>query len=521
MGQFSLLPQDDLDELLRPTSLGFLHDTKQPPVKTTVENYTDQQGLTDQRVTQVSESLPQAPADDSKGTGNAWTLLTDMDDREKEILAYATEEANKLRQMDGVLGTNRGDALMTKVLQRLKLERTNAEDTADRLIAQDFYTDESFPKIIQDAANQGATIEQMGKLSTAYHANNPSMGQTMQQAMFIAQQSWDALPEEEKLNQWKAGVSQGQFVNRKAAELMSSWQSTPESVIEINEAKVETTSLIDINKKINEEIFQLYFDKNQLYSNALIDNQRIDHAINLLESGQLQTGPITRPYMMAKRFFDQAFAGGSDQQREIIGNQKKRFSGLKDMLVRDAEFFDSLATLLGARNIQLTKGNVTEREMMMFLKIAPELSKSPKGNMDLLRILKNINLKILDYKKAAYRYFNEILPETGKPRGWPDVPTEFAQWMIMQPEVAKWENFDTEGPSAGVGGIIPRDAYVTYTELNKPKEGIPANIGAYSVIPEPQGEKGMWGNEDILTPFTYDGKWWIVKDGLLYEVTLN
>ena len=514
MSQFSLLPQQDLDELLKPKSLGFLQEA--PPVKTTVERYTDHDGLTDERVTQVSDSsyTQTGPPDDSGATGNAWTLLTDMDDKEREILAYATERANKLRQGDAVLGTNRGDALMTKVLQRLKLERTNAEDTADRLIARDFYTDESFPAQIREAANQGATITQMGQLSTAYHANNPAMGQKMQQALFIAQQSWNALPEDEKYKQLEQGVSQGDWVNREAADLMATWQTTPTSKIEIKEAEVETKGLIDINKKINQDIYQFVMDPNRVYQDAIVDLQRIDHALAIFDSGTVQTGPLARPMMIFKRFIESSFAGGSDEQRRLIAETRKRTSGLSDINVRDAEYLDSLFTLLGARNIQLTKGNVTEREMLMFLKIAPELTKSVEGNRLLLQILRNINLKTISGRQAALRYINQ--------NGWPSAskgpgsPTAFAQWMLQQPEVTRWLKYDEDG----VGGVIPQEAKDLYFSLDEPKAGIPSVDGDWSVISGAMGVEGEWG-ADTPRPFEYNGKLFIVQGGFLYEVQMN
>ena len=295
MSQFSLLPQQDLDELLKPKSLGFLQEP--PPVKTTVERYTDHDGLTDERVTQVSDSsyTQTSPPDDSGATGNAWTLLTDMDDRETALLAKADEIYKNLKGQDSVLGTSEADSFMTKVLQRLKLDRTNAEDTADRLIAKDFYTDESFPSIIRDAASQGATVEQMGKLSTAYHANNPSMGQTMQQALFIAGESWNALPREEQMRQLEAGLSEGDWVNREAAALMATWQTTPTSKIEINEAQIENQAMLDVNKKINSDIYQFVMDPKRVYQDAIVDLQRIDHAIAIFDSGTVQTGPLARP----------------------------------------------------------------------------------------------------------------------------------------------------------------------------------------------------------------------------------
>ena len=218
--------------------------------------------------------------------------------------------------------------------------------------------------------------------------------------------------------------------------------------------------------------------------------------------------------MIFKRFIESSFAGGTDEQRKLIAETRKRTSGIADISVRDAEYLDSLFTLLGARNIQLTKGNVTEREMLMFLKIAPELSKSVEGNRLLLQILKNINLKIIGGRQAALRYISE--------NGWPSKskgpgsPTDFAQWMLTQPEVTDWLKYDEEG----VGGVIPEDARKVFYDLNEPKEGIPSVEGAWTVISDPMGIEGEWGDDKTMFQAP-NGKYYIVQGGFLYEVTPN
>jgi len=514
MGQFSLLPQQDLEDLLRPKSLGFLQE--QPPVKTTVENFTDQQGQTDQRVTQVSTSLPQTPADDTSSKGNAWTLLTDMDDREKEILSYATKEANKLRQMDSVLGTNRGDALMTKVLQRLKLERTNVEDATDRMLSEEFYTNESFPQAIQKIAEQGATTAQMGKFITAWNSANPQMGAKMQQALFAAQSSYDSLPDDQKRRLLAEGIDEARYVNREAANLIVEWNTAAGTSLTINEAKVENASLINIHKALNKDILEIYNDPQGTYRNASNDLDRINYAIKLMtpiaEGGAgFETGPLTKPWMLFKRFVNQAFSGGSDEQRNIIGESRKFADRFTDINIADAEFLNSLYTLLGARNIALTKGNVTEREMKLFLSIAPELNKSPEGNLFLLKILKNINQKTVDWHRTAMRYFTDVS------QGWPKDPKAWTHWMSQQPDVLKWLNYDEQG----VGGVIPREAFAKYSQPVKPKAGLKTEEGKeYDIVGDVIGVSGQYGAPNPI-PFFYEatGLWFIRnKDGFLQEI---
>jgi hypothetical protein len=295
---------------------------------------------------------------------------------------------------------------------------------------------------------------------------------------------------------------------------MATWQTTPTSKVEINEARIESQAMLDVNKKINQDIYNFMMDPKRVYQDAIVDLERIDHALAIFDSGTVQTGPLARPMMIFKRFIESSFAGGSDEQRKLIAETRKRTSGIADISVRDAEYLDSLFTLLGARNIQLTKGNVTEREMLMFLKIAPELTKSVEGNRLLLQILRNINLKIISGRQAALRYVNL--------NGWPSdakgpkSPTGFAQWMLQQPEVTRWLQYDEEG----VGGIIPQEAKDLYFSLDKPTAGIPSVEGDWSIISGPMGVEGEWG-PDTARPFEYNGELYIVQGGFLYKARMN
>ena len=157
-----------------------------------------------------------------------------------------------------------------------------------------------------------------------------------------------------------------------------------------------------------------------------------------------------------------------------------------------------------------TKGNVTEREMMMFLRIAPELSKTPDGNLILLKILRNMNQKIVDYQSAARRYMAD--------NGFPKDGAAWMTWMQQQPEVIKWL-----GDEDGLGGIIEREWYDRAIKNDEPYQGIPLPTGGFSVIGE--GIPGDWG-ADIAVPFQWQGDdgvmhYYIVKNGLLYEVRVN
>jgi len=145
----------------------------------------------------------------------------------------------------------------------------------------------------------------------------------------------------------------------------------------------------------------------------------------------------------------------------------------------------------------------------MFLRIAPELSKTPEGNLILLKILRNMNQKIVEYQQAARRYMEE--------NGFPSDGAAWMTWMQQQPEVTRWL-----GDEQGLGGIIEREWYDLATKYKEPTGGIPSGVG-FSIIDE--GKPGNWG-ADLDTPFGVMGEdgllhYYIVKNGLLYEVRVN
>jgi hypothetical protein len=253
-------------------------------------------------------------------------------------------------------------------------------------------------------------------------------------------------------------------------------------------------------------------DQDNKYSNAQADLDRIKLSIALLESGNIQTGPLTKPWLSTMRMVNQVFGGGNESQVSKIFDARKQsiMRNANNKQLADYEFFDSLSTLLGARLIQLTKGNVTEREMLMFLRIAPELSKTPEGNLILLKILRNMNQKIVEYQQAARRYMAE--------NGFPSDGAAWMTWMQQQPEVTRWL-----GDEQGLGGIIEREWYDLAIKNEEPREGIPMPTGGFSVIGE--GMAGDWG-ADLDVPFGVMGEdgllhYYIVKNGLLYEVRVN
>ena len=88
--------------------------------------------------------------------------------------------------------------------------------------------------------------------------------------------------------------------------------------------------------------------------------------------------------------------------------------------------------------------------------------------------------------------------------------------MLQQPEVTDWLKYDEEG----VGGVIPEDARKVFYDLNEPKEGIPSVEGAWTVISDPMGIEGEWGDDKTMFQAP-NGQYYIVQGGFLYEVTPN
>ena len=510
-----LRTQEEIDELLKPQPLMQLA-SNQPLTagKTTIEQQDPNTGI---KIAQVIETTDNPnPQPTSGRVGNAWTMLEDWKTNQADILKHLNEQLAPIRQRDSILGTSEADRIQTKIIQQLKLQGTQVEEAAEREMNRALFTGTQLGKdrpILSQAARDGATVSQLGTINSIVQDTYGRDGETMRQALFIAEQYYNNMLPEEIQQYTDQGVGKQEIINQKAAELISEWKMKPASQVILNEAVTDNAFQKEMGKGLAAKPIAVYTDPDKIYANAGADVQRMDYAINLLETGAVETGPLTTPWLTVMRFINQAFAGGSDEQRKTMMDRKRRASKLTDMNMRDAEYLDSLFTLLGARNIQLTKGNVTEREMLMFLRIAPELSKTTDGNIMLLKVLRNMNLKLLDYHSAAYQYLEQ--------HGDPKSGTHWAAYMRNNPLVQKW------APNKeGIGGVIPQEYWDAAMATEEPRAGIPANYGGYNITSGKIGEAGEWGPKTDA-PFSVqqeDGtvNWYIVgEDGYLWEVELK
>lgn len=489
---------------------------EKPEIKTKITTDAEGNRATEEIITEPAKIIKQQPARDPSIT--SFSIMQKYDEWEKEFLQQLKAKADSRRKKDFWFGTNTADSTWQNGLAFLKTMRAGAQSQANYLQEQElmqglFDTDNP----IREAANRGANLDQLGKVSeiVADMSSNPdAVGEKIKQAIFAAEGWYDTMSDTSKQVELDKYGTRDNAIKNYAADLITNWNS---------KALTESTTNVSLNQGMETEYqksagkalaaapIEVYTDQNNKYSNAQADLDRINLAIALLENGKIQTGPLTQPWLSTMRMVNQAFGGGGQSQTLQIQDARKKslFRNPDNRELADYEFFSSLSTLLGARLIQLTKGNVTEREMMMFLRIAPELGKTPDGNLILLKILKNMNQKIVDWDLSARRYMAE--------NGFPKDGAEWITWMRKQPEVTKWL-----GDEDGLGGIIEREWYELATKDKEPIGGIPEGSG-FSIIGE--GEKGNWGTDEPM-PFGVVGndgrlRYYIVKEGLLYEVRVT
>ena len=492
---------------------GEVETIEQPEVKQKVTTDSDGHSTTEEIVTQPAKTIEPKPSRDPSIT--SFSVMQKYDEWEKEFLQKLKAQADSRRKKDFWFGTDTADSTWQNGLAFLKTMRAGAQSQADYLAEQElmgglFDTDNP----VQAAAERGANLEQLlqvAEVQSAMAGDPDPMGEKIKQALFASQGWWNTLSDEQQKVELSQYGTPDNAIKNYAAKLVTDWNNKPVNQVTLNQG-METSYQRKVGEALAAAPIEVYTDQDNKYTNAQADLDRISLAINLLESGNIQTGPLTKPWLSTMRFVNQVFGGGNESQVSKIQDARKQslMRNPTNRQLADYEFFDSLSTLLGARLIQLTKGNVTEREMMMFLRIAPELSKTPEGNLILLKILRNMNQKIVDYQSAARRYM--------KDSGFPKDGAAWMTWMQQQPEVTKWL-----GDEDGLGGIIEREWYDRAIKNDEPYQGIPIPTGGFSVIGE--GIPGDWG-ADIAVPFQWQGDdgvmhYYIVKNGLLYEVRVN
>ena len=521
-----------------------------PEVKTKFTEDSDGLQTTEQITTQPAQTIEQKPSRDPSIT--SFSIMQKYDEWEKEFLQKLKAKADSRRKQDFWFGTNTADSTWQNGLAFLKTMRAGAQSQADYLQEQAlmqglFDTDNP----VRSAAERGANLEQLGQvaeINASMQGGAEPQQALIEQALFVAQNWWDTLsPELQKAELEKyGGATPQEVINRLAAEQLVTWKDKAGQTFNIGgqqtaEERITAERLVPL-------VLDVYTDANQVYSNAEADLVRYNYALKLFEDGQINTGPLTKPWLTLQKWINQAFGGpkadiiitnkldvklrGADPETQSATltrltdqRQQSIFRSPDKAVLANYEFLDSLFTLAGARNIQLTKGNVTEREMLMFLRIAPELTKTNAGNVRLITIMRNMAQKNVDYKIAAKEYLAKYGYPSGNKPGFAEESNTVQDWlayMMQHPLVTKWEAVD------GVGGVIPKEWYdeaMARMDGSAPPpqagtEGIPSPDGSYTVIAGPY--YGNWG-PDNLTPFQQEGNpnWYIVEKGDLYRVEVN
>jgi len=521
---------------------------EQPEVETKVKEDSDGLSTTETITKQPAKTIETKPSRDPSIT--SFSIMQKYDEWEGEFLQKLKAQSDSRRKKDFWFGTDTADSTWQNGLAFLKTMRSGAQSQADYLAEQElmqglFDTDNP----VRSAAERGANLEQLGQVAeidAAMQGDAAPQQALIEQALFVAQNWWNTLsPESQKAELEKnGGATPQEVINRLAAEQMVTWKDKAGQTFVIGgqqtaEEKITAERLVPL-------VLDVYTDAGQLYSNAEADLVRYNYALELFEGGQINTGPLTKPWLTLQKWINQAFGGpkadliitnkadvelrGADPETQSVTltrltdqRQQSIFRSPSNEVLANYEFLDSLFTLAGARNIQLTKGNVTEREMLMFLRIAPELTKTNAGNIKLITIMRNMAQKNVDYKIAAKEYMATYgYPSGNKPgfAGDSNTAQDWLVYMMQHPLVTKWEAV------GGLGGVIPKEWYdeaKARMDGSAPPpqastEGIPAPDGNHTVIGGPF--YGDWG-PDNSTPFQHGNAWFIVENGDLYQVRVN
>ena len=328
----------------------------------------------------------------------------------------------------------------------------------------------------------------------------PQLGTDAAEAMYIAEANWANMTDGQR------GVFGGDkeaFVQQRAAEIMLAQKQKPNAVGPQSEGQklIETTQVKDMLAASRVDI-----------SAEQADLQKATLALKLLEDGVLATGPTAPTKMAIKRFTFDLFSGSTNESQQAL------LAGLE---LGAADFFDVISKLFGARNISMTKGAVSDREMAIFMSMGPQLIKSVPGNKMLLKIIQNTAQRKIDL-------FN-VSEEFRKLHGY---SVESAKlWMSFvrdHPLMKKWRTDDQ-----GFGGIIPREMWTQYEELLRDKNvrGV-ADPGGYTltenvVTADKEGWEFLSNMADSEGPIfvkdsdSKDGSYWIIKNGKAIEVIIK
>jgi hypothetical protein len=415
------------------------------------------------------------------------------------ILRYSPETSAELKQIMIASGITDVDDLKRafEIFEQFKPE------TAPRL-ASDVLGGDAFagarPVVAQIMAdNPGMEVDEAIAIAgvVPMPPGEPELGTDAAEAMYIAEANWENMTDEHRA---LFGGSKDAFVQQRSAEIMIAQKKKPNAIGPQSKAQEK----LEI-KQMDELLKAAYID----VSAEQADYQKATTAIKLLDLGVLQTGPTAPTKLTIKKFVYDMFAGSTDE------NQQKYMMGLE---IQGAEFFDVIAKLFGARNISMTKGAVSDREMAIFMSMGPQLIKSIPGNRLLLQIIQNSAQRKIDLYNVAeeFRKTHGVTAESSKL--WLD-------YVRGHELTKKWQ-----ADEQGFGGIIPREMWSEYEKLLKikqldPESGVP-DPGGYTmtdniITADKEGWEFLSELPDTDTPRAIGGSFWIIRNGRAIEVTIK
>ena len=412
------------------------------------------------------------------------------------ILKYSPETSADLKQILIASGITDVDDIKRahEIFEQFKPE-------AAPVLASDYLSGDAFaqarPTVAEIiAANPEMTFEEAQSIASMVPMpqQGPQLGTDAAEAMYIAEANWDNMTDAQRE---VLGGDKEAFVQQRAAQIMLAQKQKPNAVGPQSEGQklIETTQVKDMLAASQLDI-----------SAEQADLQKASLALRLLDQGVLQTGPTAPVRMSIKRFVYDMFSGSTDQ------TQQQLMAGLE---LGAVDFFDVISKLFGARNISMTKGAVSDREMAIFMSMGPQLIKTPQGNKILLQIIQNTAQRKID----LYNVSEEFRKQHGH-------SVESAKlWMSFvrdHPLMKKWQTDDQ-----GFGGVIPREMWTQYEGLLRDENvsGL-ADPGGYTltenvVTADKEGWEFLADMTDSEGPIAVGSSWWIVRNGKAIEVRLK
>ena len=412
------------------------------------------------------------------------------------ILKYSPETSADLKQILIASGITDVDDIKRahEIFEQFKPE-------AAPVLASDYLSGDAFaqarPTVAEIiAANPEMTFEEAQSIASMVPMppQGPQLGNDAAEAMYIAEANWDNMTDGQKEI---FGGDKEAFVQQRAAEIMLAQKQKPNAVGPQSEGQklIETTQVKDMLAASQLDI-----------SAEQADLQKATLALKLLEDGVLATGPTAPTKMAIKRFTYDLFSGSTNESQQAI------LAGLE---IGAVDFFDVISKLFGARNISMTKGAVSDREMAIFMSMGPQLIKSIPGNTILLKIIQNTAQRKIDLYNVSeeFRKLHGYSVESSK------------LWMSFvrdHPTMQKWKTDEK-----GFGGIIPREMWTQFEGLIRDKNvsGVATEMGYTKTDNVVDSQKEGWEQlanlPDRTTPFPFMGSWWIIEGGKAIEVTLK